>query len=328
MPTNYKKIVKYPYLMLDQETMGYTKNQSFITSQPPLIVFTVCLAAFGFTMIVLAYVVGETEIPNPDVQMDWNRLFQKMSDLKLCPLQSAKYSNENFRSAKNVIPDSALNSTVHIVDNSKSMSAVLSNVVDSALLGSSPEPTFVDMSFKVKLNVKGNLPSRNHFHLKGKLKGKLLGFSDKYSQVLFNVSMSFHASGTNNSCNGDKCNYMFDVCICMKLPIDVLPKMKGPDVCTIEDVPIEEVLHVVFSEFQPMNSKDSTPTCLDLNYTPDATLTEMLSPQDRSIVNLHLMHTSYFMFVMVMTLIGYSLIRGRYRQPKSYQSLQKAPLDA
>lgn len=107
---------------------------------------------------------------------DWNRLFEKMADLKLCPLHSSARSSEAFRSSMPAHPGSALNSSVHVVDNSKSMSAVLSDVVDSALLGASPEPTFVEMSFKVKLGVLGNLPSYTHFNLKSRLKGKLLGF--------------------------------------------------------------------------------------------------------------------------------------------------------
>ena len=32
---------------------------------------------------------------------------------------------------------------------------------------------------------------------------------------------------------------------------------------------------------------------------------------DRSAINLHLMHTSYFLFVMVITLMCYALVRGR-----------------
>ena len=33
--------------------------------------------------------------------------------------------------------------------------------------------------------------------------------------------------------------------------------------------------------------------------------------QDRSVINLHLMHTSYFLFVMMVTLFCYAIIRGR-----------------
>ena len=35
-----------------------------------------------------------------------------------------------------------------------------------------------------------------------------------------------------------------------------------------------------------------------------------LFQNDRSVVNLHLLHTSYFLFVMVVTLLCYAIIRG------------------
>ncbi|KAH9376890.1 hypothetical protein HPB48_002794 [Haemaphysalis longicornis] len=38
-------------------------------SHPPLLVFSGCLVAFGVTMIVLAYIIGGTELPNPDIDM-------------------------------------------------------------------------------------------------------------------------------------------------------------------------------------------------------------------------------------------------------------------
>lgn len=36
-----------------------------------------------------------------------------------------------------------------------------------------------------------------------------------------------------------------------------------------------------------------------------------LFQSDRSLINLHLMHTSYFLFVMAMTLLLYALLKGR-----------------
>lgn len=36
-----------------------------------------------------------------------------------------------------------------------------------------------------------------------------------------------------------------------------------------------------------------------------------LFQDDRSLINLHLMHTSYFLFVMVITMFCYAVIKGR-----------------
>ncbi|GBM81027.1 hypothetical protein AVEN_218551-1 [Araneus ventricosus] len=304
--------------------MGYSGNQNFISSQPPLVVFIVCLTAFGCTMIVLAYIIGEQEVPNPDVQMDWNKFFKKMATLNLCPLK-------NYTKLKNEIDsglhsESALNSSSsRVVDASNSMSAVLSNVVDSAMDDSSIESTLVEKTVKVTFGLQGKLPTESQFNMKGKLKGKLLGLPGKYAHLLFNVSLSFR-SLDNTTCVGDKCSSLFEVCISMNLPSELLPRTKAPEGCQIKNVFFKKAIPVRFSDIPILDERHSN-TCISLDYTPDAKLTEMLSPHDRSIVNLHLMHTSYFMFVMVMTLVCYSMIRGRYRQPKNYHSLPKVPSD-
>ncbi|KAK2161892.1 hypothetical protein LSH36_108g06046 [Paralvinella palmiformis] len=54
--------------------------------------------------------------------------------------------------------------------------------------------------------------------------------------------------------------------------------------------------------------------------TIDPALTVYLSLMDRSVINLHLMHTSYFLFVMVVTILCYALIRGRPLKSKITQT--------
>ncbi|GFW42007.1 transmembrane protein 248 [Trichonephila clavipes] len=304
--------------------MGYSTTPNFISGQPPLVVFIICLTAFGCTMIALAYIIGEQEIPNPDVQMDWNNFFKKMSNLNLCPLKNyTKHKND----IDTALPAESLNSSsLRVVDESKSMSAVLSNVVDSAMEDSLSESTLVEKTLKITFGLQGKLPSESQFYMKGKLKGKLLGLPGKYAHLLFNVSLTFR-SLENTSCIKDKCSSLFEVCISMYLPSELLPKTKAPEGCQIKNAFSKRALPILFSEVPILDEKHFN-NCIQLDYTPDSKLTEMLTPHDRSIVNLHLMHTSYFMFVMVMTLVCYSLIRARFRHPKSYLSLQKVPLDA
>ncbi|XP_035210522.1 transmembrane protein 248-like [Stegodyphus dumicola] len=154
-----------------------------------------------------------------------------------------------------------------------------------------------------------------------------MNVSGKYSSLLFNISLSFQPLN-NSSCDGAKCHSLYEACLIMSLPADLLPETKSPERCKAGDYIEQEAQPIYFSENQILSEKGASTVCIELDYTPDAKLTEMLSLQDRSIVNLHLMHTSYFMFVMVMTLVCYSLIKGRYRHPKNSLSLEKIPLDA
>ncbi|XP_054714993.1 transmembrane protein 248-like [Uloborus diversus] len=314
--------------------MGYNASQSLISGHPPLLVFTICLTAFGLTMVVLAYVIGEKDVPNPDVQMDWNKLFKKLSELKICPMQNdtqcmsgkffshrGKHGNHNSEFLANI-------SSAHNADE-KIWEAVLSKVVEKGKSNKIDDSTFQDISVSVKFGLHGKVSPDSFFQSKGQVQGKLLGFTGKYAVHIFNLSLSFQ-SLQNKSCSSDQCHSLWEVCITMRLPSEVLPETKSPEKC--------KVVHYSNPDTHPSTSycidnhtvdfAISSDMCIDLDYTPDTKLTEMLSVHDRSIVNLHLMHTSYFMFVMVMTLICYSLIKGRYRHPKHSLSHEKLPLDA
>ena len=312
--------------------MGYSNNQGLISGQPPLLVFTLCLTAFGLTMVILAYVVGEQDVPNPDIQMDWNKFLKKVSSFKLCPvlndtrtLNGGPLSRISHKALYNT--ETVLNSS-HVVDESKSMSAVLSDVVHYASEEQFDRLEYVEVSARVQFKLIGKVHPSSFFQVSGKIKGSLLGFTGKYSSLVFNVSLSF-ISPVNNSCFEESCTSVWDVCLIMNIPSDLLYETKSPDRCDIKATSSPDILPAFFLDGKKSDSGDpSVASCLALDYKPNSKLTVMLSLHDRSIVNLHLMHTSYFMFVMVMTLVCYSLIRGRYRHPKSAHSHEKVPLDA
>jgi len=309
--------------------MGYSNNQNIISGHPPLLVFTICLTAFGLTMVILAYVVGEQDVPNPDIQMDWNKFFQRVSSFKLCPLMNdtrtlagGPLSRSSVKALYN--SESVLNSSSHVVDKSKSMSAVLSDVVQKASEEEFDRLDYVEVSARVQFKLLGKVHPSSFFHVTGKIKGSLLGFTGKYASLFFNVSLSF-ISPVNNSCFEESCSSIWEVCLIMNIPSELLYETKSPDRCDIKAINSPDIPSTFYLDGKNL---DSVTSCLALDYKSNSKLTVMLSLHDRSIVNLHLMHTSYFMFVMVMTLVCYSLIKGRYRHPKNAHSLEKVPLDA
>lgn len=308
--------------------MGYNVNRNLISGQPPLLVFTICLTAFGLTMVILAYVVGKQDVPNPDIQMDWNRFFSKVSSFKLCPLQNETkiLPGGSFKNIHKTLfnSDTVLNSSLHVVDESKSMSAMLSTIVHSS---SQEKFDYSEISAKVQLKLLGKNHPSSFFQVSGKIKGSLLGFTGKYASLIFNVSLSFILP-FNNSCEGEICSSLWEVCLIMNIPSELLYETKNPDRCDTKAITLPSSLPLFYIDVEESVKDLTAVSCLALSYMPNSKLTEMLSVHERSIVNLHLMHTSYFMFVMVMTLVCYSLIRGRYHFPKTSQSLEKVPLDA
>lgn len=320
--------------------MGFSPTQglrSFATSQPPLLVFTICLMAFGLTMVVLAYLIGETELPNPDIRMDWNKFLQKITELDICiPEKHIKnvISNQHQQIAEgnvNTYPvnNATNNFTSHqFVDHRKSLSAFLSNVVEQVTEDTLEGTSYVNISIKVHLSISGDLNAliASFSNLTGAIEGKQLGLTGKLASQIVNISLSF-PSFHNISCE-KWCHVSKDVCLTLHVPSALLPHTKSPERCEISELDFQESVAIDFVKADEGTSElCSSSRRLNLDYTRDNKLTEMLSIHERSIVNLHLMHTSYFMFVMVMTLLCYALIKGRYRTPKTI-SMEKVPLDA
>ena len=68
--------------MLDQPPIS--KWRTFWTSNPPIVIFILCLASFGLTTFSLSVYVAQTDnIRNPNV-LDWNRLLRHFSKLDYC----------------------------------------------------------------------------------------------------------------------------------------------------------------------------------------------------------------------------------------------------
>jgi len=247
---------------------------------------------------------------------DWNNFFKHISHLKLCPVHS---NDTSYGPVHKAYTEAVLNTSSDLVDQSKSMSAALSNVVDS-----SEEVDFTEILMKVEFSLIGKTLPSSFFQVNGRVRGSLLSFTGKYASVLFNVSLNF-LSSRKKVCSEGKCKSVWDVCIRMSVPSDLLFEAKNPDRCRKQvDSLIESRPTFILDSKDSYKNYLSSP-CLLLDYTPNAKLTDMLTLHDRSIVNLHLMHTSYFMFFMVMTLICYSLIKGRNRQHNN--SLEKALLE-
>ena len=94
-----------------------SKWRIFWTSNPPIVIFILCLASFGITTFSLSvYVAQADKIRNPNV-LDWNRLLKHLSKLDYClPKQSTLYN------ITNVQPDSGWSNVTLSVPVSKEFS--------------------------------------------------------------------------------------------------------------------------------------------------------------------------------------------------------------
>ncbi|KAI8783198.1 transmembrane protein 248 [Biomphalaria glabrata] len=136
------------------------------------------------------------------------------------------------------------------------------------------------------------------------------------------ITMNFLSNLSQSLCkewNGQECTlYELSSCVTFSGPASILPQTQKPhnaDMCMNWFDMTSDSLQKNMSAATLMMSSSNL-WCqqgvrLSMDYSFDESLTVMLSEQDRSMINLHLMRTSYFLFVMVITLFCYAMVRGR-----------------
>uniref|UniRef100_A0A131XRZ1 Putative conserved plasma membrane protein n=1 Tax=Ixodes ricinus TaxID=34613 RepID=A0A131XRZ1_IXORI len=318
-------------------TVSVTQNlRAFALSHPPLLVFTSCLVAFGVTMVALAYIIGGTDLPNPDIDLDWNVFLTRLSELHYCvgPRSPDGGGGPDERPlslvnrAASVGPPPlppAPNSTADVprvkaVDRSKSLSALLPDLGASELAEEGPNVTVAVAVSATFFREALGAPVLWH----GRAKGYMLGLSGKRAKEQLLMTLLLWPRSSNGSlseqfCTGKHCRVVADTCLILQGPSNLLPKTKRPPRCFLEAVP-PTTSRQVFLQRSAADTGGrvncSGGIWTTFLYKPDPDLTVMLSYGDRSLVNLHLIHTSYFLFFMVMTLACYAVVRGRFLKVK------------
>ncbi|KAL1428342.1 hypothetical protein MTO96_002726 [Rhipicephalus appendiculatus] len=204
---------------------------------------------------------------------------------------------------------------VKAVDRAKSLSALLPDLGSGDPKDDSPNVTVavaVPATF-----FREALSSPVFWH--GNARGYMLGFSGKRAkeQLLLTMILWPRINDTTAACTGKHCHVDTDTCIILQGPSHLMPKTKRPPRCFLEAVP-PSVSRQVFLQRSAADTGGrvncSGGIWTSFLYKPNPDLTVMLSYGDRSLVNLHLIHTSYFLFFVVMTLACYAIIRGRFHK--------------
>ncbi|PSN49789.1 Transmembrane protein 248 [Blattella germanica] len=264
--------------------------KGFATSRPPLMVFTLCLTAFALTTLSLAYFIRHSDrVPNTDFHVDWNRFLKHLSNIDLCVLP------ENITRPS----DDELNDNIGNV--SIAVKASLSLVQQLSTL-----PHNIT-------SVAGVLPV-GEWSPMCKTDGEISAL---------NVSLTL----PQNLSQAD------DVCVTFVGPRSLLPIVNDPPKCTPLVIPQQGSLGRLIGrsrDAEVLGEREDDDWCksgtvMRMVYRSNPQLPVLLTGSDRSLINLHLIHTSYFLFVMAMTLVCYALIKGKPKQKNIL--VDKVPLD-
>lgn len=276
----------------------YGNLKGFATSRPPLMVFTLCLTAFAVTTFSLAYFIRHAEnIPNFDIRSDWAGFLKYLSDQDLCVT-----IDENASIASNKSHTVADTETGDGYGN-----------VSIAVLAS--------LSFVQHLNSLHNLSMISGALAVGEW-DPLCG-PDVPPGTYLNVSLNLPANLSQGQ----------EVCVTFSGPRALLPIIRSPPACTPSPLLANGAMaklsgrnrapDALGERFEDDWCEEGAAMRMDYRSSPE--LAVILTFNDRSLINLHLMHTSYFLFVMAMTVVCYALIKGKQKQKIVH--IEKVTLD-
>jgi len=323
--------------------------RGFFNSRPPLVVFMICLGSFAISLILFAHLVKSREIPDPDVNEDWNTMLEKFSHLQFCVPSKAISHNESmpklklgeknaaevYESIQNELSDSISDksnekdksSSINKRDADRSVSTPVT--VKPSASGAQLENVTVNLSF-IYIPVRDGkdiesaqlVAAVTAHQLKLDVSAKVKGDEQ------LSVFMSFPQNLTDGVCeetdpdSGNCRQYRLPVCIVFQGPRRLLPQTQRPNMqaCAARPEPLLDTSRKVLAG--SLTEVTQSDWCrggshLLPQYTLDDSLTVFLSMHDKSAINMHLMRTSYFLFVMVVTLFAYALIKGRPTKVKA-----------
>ncbi|BFZ05386.1 hypothetical protein BsWGS_08425 [Bradybaena similaris] len=169
-----------------------------------------------------------------------------------------------------------------------------------------PNHEFVTSSFK-------------SVYLTTDVSGSLLSMKGSHARQNIVMTVSFPTDHNEDNCvqkRGNVClMYVINACVTFSGPASLLPRARH--VQSMASCPSEAPTSAgSLVRSMSANKLSGLKWCshgasMTVEYSFDDSLTVLLSQEDRSVINLHLMRTSYFLFVMVVTLFCYAAIKGR-----------------
>ncbi|XP_052801123.1 transmembrane protein 248-like [Mya arenaria] len=287
--------------------------RGFISTRPPLVLFMLLLGIFAATLLSLAYIIKTGEYANPD-ETDWNDFLSSFKKVQFCMVPDG---------------DNVISGSEPIAH--QNMKDVVSKVHDKLPGAASKESTttvtrhdVVQISVPFWVEVQPTLDfvsiPHNVSSFSTRMSGQLLGLQGADAESEFNVTMKLPFQWNASLCySKEKCKIVkIKTCLVLEAPNHLFPQSRAPSCSLNESVnstsDIENQFRMVSKQrslVRPLDMVCNSMPSFTVDHKLDPKLTIMLSLQDQSAINLHLVHTSYFLFVMVITLLAYASVKGR-----------------
>ncbi|KAK3606502.1 hypothetical protein CHS0354_041453 [Potamilus streckersoni] len=305
----------------------------FASSRPPLVLFVFCLAGFAVVLVSLAYFVKVKDLLDSDAH-DWNKFLYGLTTVNFCVLDEYydEKTNISRMSSYDIVDvdeeDHKLKNKLSKIHDKLPFPKQEVTSTDSMHSSTATEPqpddtVMVSVSMWVEMHPTRQFISIPHnvTHLATNVTGRQLGLQDELSKMRMNVSLILPFEWNSASCSstGDCQRVRILTCVNFQAPARFFPKYRKPENCLVHnETGVPYYFTMVGLKKSERKSCQKLPS-LSVQHENDPALNIMLSLHDRSVINLHLMHTSYFLFVMVVTLLCYAV----FKSGKSYRAKQQ-----
>ncbi|CAH1800731.1 unnamed protein product [Owenia fusiformis] len=285
--------------------------KGFMTHRPPLVMFMITLGVFAVILVSVAYYVKLNDLQNPDVK-DWNNFLESFSTLEFCVTGNLTESSAT-EETPTTTPLSKKSKRDKLHKKGHKLTTTPVEVYDETQRNHS-----VSLLLTVEPTMEFVRQSHNITKLSAIVYGHHLGLRGSRAQEAINVTIDLPVQFNKTHCKNNHCAPMQIVtCVFFHGTTALFPSTRMPDTCYgMNETGVE--YHAEMDTL-PQTSMFKSQVCrnkvkVKADYSFNPSLTMWLSVKDKSVINLHLMHTSYFLFVMVVTLLCYAIIRGKPKQ--------------
>ncbi|XP_035691274.1 transmembrane protein 248-like [Branchiostoma floridae] len=293
--------------------------KSFAVSRPPLVVFMVCVSALAIAFMSLAYYIKMNQITDPDITQDWNTFLLNFGKMDFCVSD-----NDTLK---------------HYDDDVTPTTTGPSSKPEKEILESEPMKN-VSVTIMLTLDPMKNFVGFPHnvTHLQATISGEELGLHGSEALEEVNVTFTLPTAWSTQDCakKGQCSEAKFKTCVTFMASPAVFPTTRKPETCHADSFNNNTATSVYYTTWiqplDPLTPEDHwcpSGVFVKAYHALNPELSVMMSAGERSLVNLHLLHTSYFLFVMVITVFCYAVIRGRPSKPRAANSMEtKVPVEA
>jgi hypothetical protein len=300
-----------------------------VKSRPPLVILIGCMFLFALSVIILGYYFRHSDVRNFDISEDWNTFLGDLSDVDFCLYTNTSTTTVVHSTATTLSPGSLDNVTA----------TASSDPFPAEEYGDEDEDDWttrrnltVALTLVLEPSVSLLRSVANITLMSSLVPASMLGLegSNEFVSVQFEMPPSLK----DQKCDDfTKCGLAVQTCLTMIAPAAVFPLTKQPASCNVTETRHENSTAwlTVRQVGQSQEGWCRHGTVAHAKHKFDPKLTVMLSPAEQSLINLHLMYTSYFMFVMVIMWVCYALVKGpptKMRNVHATPCEKKAQLNA